>query len=113
MCRALPCFCLASQAYLDVRDSGVVILTHAYLLLGCALPLWLHLHVLAADDPRILDRASSSHSHVTHAHSTWDVGTYLPALAGVLVLGVGDSMVRPPPHDPLSVCSALALHICV
>ncbi|EDV26925.1 uncharacterized protein TRIADDRAFT_54357 [Trichoplax adhaerens] len=29
------------QIFIDTRDSGIVILTHIYLLVGCALPLWL------------------------------------------------------------------------
>jgi len=53
------------RSFTDKRDSGDIILTHTYLLLGCAMPLWMNgaicFHVLAP-------------------------------YAGILVLGVGDSM---------------------
>ncbi|CAI5726708.1 unnamed protein product [Peronospora destructor] len=54
------------RSFIDHREGGRVILTHSYLLLGCALPLWL---------------ASSSSRISTVA-----------ANAGVLALGVGDAM---------------------
>lgn len=95
------------RTYLDVRDGGIVILTHTYLLLGCALPLWAHLHVLAALKPSILQssydstfsflsalqNAPASASYRARDHNlVWDLNLgYMPALAGVLVLGVGDS----------------------
>jgi len=54
------------QAYLDHRESGRIILSHTYLLLGCALPLWLNPY------------ASTN---------------LLVSNAGVLALGIGDAMV--------------------
>lgn len=123
------------KTYLDQRDAGMVILTHAYLLLGCAIPLWLHLHVLAAAKADGREGASTSgvvspvwsssfdsnlrfmralSEAISHSATgagdaaydrygspdrpdqqllVWDMSIYLPALAGVLVLGVGDSMV--------------------
>ncbi|CAI5728291.1 unnamed protein product [Peronospora destructor] len=54
------------RSFIDHREGGRVILTHSYLLLGCALPLWL---------------ASSSSRISTVAVN-----------AGVLALGVGDAM---------------------
>jgi dolichol kinase len=56
--------------FVDERDGGAVILTHLYLLLGCAAPLWLHYSLLPSQPTRL---------------------ELLPALSGVLVLGVGDS----------------------
>jgi len=58
-------------SYIDQRDSGIVILTHTYLLIGCAIPLWLHCRL-----------------YVYHGASV------LPALCGVLILGIGDAMVH-------------------
>lgn len=49
--------------YIDKRDAGDVILTHIYLLLGCALPFWLH----APFEPLV------------------------PGLAGIISLGIADS----------------------
>jgi dolichol kinase len=54
------------RGFIDTREAGKVILTHTYLLLGCALPLWLCIN------PR------------QHA---------LVANAGILSLGIGDAMV--------------------
>jgi dolichol kinase len=54
------------QPFIDHREGGRVILTHTYLLLGCALPLWL-------------------------AHSAAASNAFA-ANAGVLALGVGDAM---------------------
>ena len=53
--------------YVDDRDSGSIIVTHIYLLLGCASPLWLE--EMSASSQRLLC-----------------------SLAGVNVLGVGDAM---------------------
>ncbi|KAG1704192.1 hypothetical protein DVH05_006202 [Phytophthora capsici] len=54
------------RSFIDYREAGRVILTHSYLLLGCALPLWLV--------------PTSSRSSL------------LVMNAGVLALGVGDAM---------------------
>ena len=91
------------QTYLDARDSGLVILTHTYLLVGCALPLWLHLPYLANEKPAILQSALAAHNGMLEAVQAsssgdgppplvFDLPLYLPALAGVLMLGIGDSM---------------------
>lgn len=50
------------QLFIDHRDRGTFILTHIYLLAGCAIPVWVS-------------------DHPIHAS------------VGILVLGVGDSMV--------------------
>jgi hypothetical protein len=56
--------------FLDDRDMGHLVVTHLYLLLGCAFPLWL--------------------SHLVPAGKG---GNPLLPYAGVFVLGIGDSMV--------------------
>lgn len=58
------------KAFIDHRDAGRVVLTHSYLLLGCALPLWLSAF------------SSSSESG----------SSALAANAGILALGIGDAM---------------------
>ncbi|KAL7996402.1 putative polyprenol kinase family [Plasmopara halstedii] len=54
------------RSFIDYRESGRVILTHSYLLLGCALPLWL---APSFDSPSILI-----------------------INAGIVALGIGDAM---------------------
>ncbi|CAD7963772.1 unnamed protein product [Amoebophrya sp. A120] len=56
--------------YLDRRDEGTVILTHMYLLLGCAVPVWYAFFV---------------HGGIFNANSL------LISLAGITATGVGDS----------------------
>ncbi|KAI9332127.1 hypothetical protein DFJ73DRAFT_855980 [Zopfochytrium polystomum] len=53
------------QQFVDKWDQGPVVLSHLYLLLGCALPVWLN---------RIPDK------------------TFRAGLGGIIVLGIGDSM---------------------
>jgi hypothetical protein len=104
---------LFMQKYLDSRDAGAVILTHTYLLLGCAMPLWLHAFFLSPSSPpsssnssiisattstplsspssngcdNVISASISAHLSLSSPH------TFLPALAGVLVLGIGDAVV--------------------
>lgn len=59
-----------TEPFRDERDVGLVILTPIYLLLGCAMPMWIA-HALGSQ---------TSLSAVS-----------LPAAAGVLSLGVGDT----------------------
>ncbi|KAI9987703.1 hypothetical protein PInf_023747 [Phytophthora infestans] len=54
------------RSFIDHREAGRVILTHSYLLLGCALPLWL-VPSSSASSPLVMN-------------------------AGVLALGIGDAM---------------------
>lgn len=61
------------QKYRDDKDAGSLVLTPTYLLVGCALPVWLHAHT-----PK---------SHESFLH--WDY--YLPLLSGIITLGVGDT----------------------
>lgn len=58
------------NTFIDHRDGGRLVLTHSYLLLGCALPLWL---------------SSSSSSPASPVNA-------LAANAGILALGIGDAM---------------------
>ncbi|KAJ1638830.1 hypothetical protein T492DRAFT_857737 [Pavlovales sp. CCMP2436] len=60
--------------YTDARDAGPLITTHIYLLLGCALP--------------VLFTPSSA----PWVDSTSSPSAVLPPMAGILALGVGDSM---------------------
>eukprot|EP01101_Sappina_pedata_P010020 TRINITY_DN6208_c0_g1_i1.p1 TRINITY_DN6208_c0_g1~~TRINITY_DN6208_c0_g1_i1.p1 ORF type:complete len:574 (-),score=145.92 TRINITY_DN6208_c0_g1_i1:18-1739(-) len=55
------------KRFIDKRDSGDLVLTHTYLLLGCAIPLWIN-----------PDSSTTSHC--------------LARYSGLLILGVGDSM---------------------
>ena len=64
---------VALRRFTDSRDSGPLILTHIYLLLGCAFPTWLN-------DPWI-----GSYRHYLYFNA-------LIPLCGVLMLGVGDTM---------------------
>lgn len=57
------------KAFIDHREAGRLVLTHSYLLLGCALPLWLAI--------------PSTTSLEANA---------LAANAGILALGIGDAM---------------------
>ncbi|CCI46237.1 unnamed protein product [Albugo candida] len=56
--------------FVDHREAGSIVLTHTYLLLGCALPLWL------SYDPM----------------DSKNVQFVLPPHAGILALGIGDAM---------------------
>ena len=62
------------SSFIDERDSGFIILSHIYLLLGCASSVWINASRLSPLLP------SSSFQH-------------FPPFAGVLVLGIADSMV--------------------
>jgi dolichol kinase len=61
------------HAFTDDRDSGLFVLTHLYLLLGCAVPVWI---------------AAPAAPAVTAPGAAWGVG----AFAGLLGLGVGDAL---------------------
>lgn len=76
---------LPLQVYLDSRDAGYVVLTHTYLLLGCALPVWLH---TSAADVMSDGRCASA----------------LPGLAGILMLGIGDAAVNSLWRSSCSFC---------
>lgn len=59
-----------TEPFRDERDVGIVILTPMYLLLGCAMPMWV--------------------SHALSADASWGLVS-LPAAAGILSLGIGDT----------------------
>lgn len=59
------------QSYVDDRDEGVAVLTHIYLLLGCALPVFFTYFVL---------------------RGIFSANALLIALSGVTVTGLGDAM---------------------
>lgn len=62
----------AVNAFVDDRDAGLIALTPIYLLIGCAVPLFLH--------PSSVSRYWDS--------AAW---TLVPLLSGVLSVGIGDS----------------------
>lgn len=64
------------RAFADTRDAGPIIVSHFSLLLGCALPLWL------APYP------SSSHPAAVGTRGP----AYLAPFAGMLSIGIGDTM---------------------
>jgi dolichol kinase len=59
------------KEYVDSRDQGVLILTHIYLLCGCAIPLW-----------------------ILFPKEIYSVHEIIVWMSGVVSLGIGDSMVR-------------------
>merc|ERR1712216_965125 len=61
----------ALRTYIDERDGGTAILTHIYLLLGCALPVW--------------------YAFFAHHGGAFSARALLSALSGVAVTGVGDA----------------------
>jgi dolichol kinase len=63
------------RTFTDERDSGPLVLTHIYLLIGCMLPLMIHLFT-----PKKGPIFGTCH------------GETLGPLLGVLILGVGDTM---------------------
>ncbi|KYR00902.1 hypothetical protein DLAC_02964 [Tieghemostelium lacteum] len=65
------------RMFVDSRDSGVITLTHIYLLLGCAIPTFLCY---------MIDYMSSQ---VTHYDYSYHI---LSPYAGLLTVGVGDTM---------------------
>jgi dolichol kinase len=67
--------------FLDEKDSGTAILSHFYLLTGCAVPLWLERYESVCFWQFLVVDMYVSPSRVL-------------GLAGVIVLGVGDALVR-------------------
>ncbi|RUS22082.1 hypothetical protein BC937DRAFT_90496 [Endogone sp. FLAS-F59071] len=66
-------------AFIDHRDVGPVILSHTYLLVGCAGPIFLVL-ILTFDNENL------------HPHLALTSHSVLAGLSGILALGLGDSM---------------------
>ena len=95
-------------AFLDARDGGTLVLTHAYLLLGCALPVWL----MAAQPGVAPSPALQTTTAAASPASLWPLWPFAPSSArdaappspltalalvaaphaGSLVLGIGDAM---------------------
>ncbi|CAM9837743.1 unnamed protein product [Hapterophycus canaliculatus] len=63
--------------FLDARDGGIVVMTHLFLLLGCAVPVW-----LCGLTPSRFNDGSCG------------VRLRLLPFGGIIVLGIGDAMVR-------------------
>ncbi len=61
---------LFMKEYVDSRDQGLAILTHIYLLCGCAAPLWL-----------------------SFPKEEYIISDILVWMSGIVSLGIGDSMV--------------------
>jgi dolichol kinase len=77
--------------YTDTRDAGAFVLTHIYLLLGCALPMWL------SGMPGCLDydrspAAAAGTSGAPGCCANPPLMSVIFPLAGTLALGVGDAM---------------------
>ena len=69
------------KEHTDERDDGQVILTHMYLLVGCAIPLWIGSMTLFHYDTKQLNNAPT------------DTGViYLCLLSGITSVGIGDAM---------------------
>lgn len=66
-------------AFLDSRDGGTLVLTHVYLLLGCALPIWL--------DSALCTSLDAVYDPTPAAIAALTIAPY----AGVITLGVGDA----------------------
>jgi hypothetical protein len=75
------------NSFTDERDSGVFILTHLYLLLGCAAPWWF---APRCDFPRHLSTLSLMSLNLSDTCRPFGISGAVP-LAGIAVLGVGDA----------------------
>lgn len=73
--------------YTDARDSGYTIRTHIYLLLGCALPVWLSGTGSTAD----LGAAADTQEGARAGNALFARHGIEP-YAGVIIIGVGDAM---------------------
>ncbi|KAG1653924.1 Sodium- and chloride-dependent GABA transporter ine [Nymphon striatum] len=65
---------------LDEKDQGFLVLSHIYLLLGCALPIWIL--------PYFQESSKSVSFSIKHLFHHPEI---LPALSGVICLGIGDT----------------------
>jgi dolichol kinase len=68
---------------IDIGEEGGILLSHMFLLLGCAMPLWMAQIACSTSTPLVLNDNEHNNSH---SHSL------LLAQWGVLCLGVGDAM---------------------
>ncbi|KJE92803.1 hypothetical protein CAOG_08733 [Capsaspora owczarzaki ATCC 30864] len=76
------------EKFVDERDAGNIVLTHSYLLLGCALPIWFSACLEPASSTTNLHNGPPS-DEASLGHF-WRV--VMPGLAGLAALGVGDAM---------------------
>eukprot|EP01027_Heterolobosea_sp_BB2_P018877 GEZU01026529.1.p1 GENE.GEZU01026529.1~~GEZU01026529.1.p1 ORF type:complete len:276 (-),score=61.22 GEZU01026529.1:628-1338(-) len=77
--------------FTDARDSGTLILTHIYLLLGCAMPLWIT-ELELEESATIMTSAMTSRPVSSLLAKDASAIKSLDVILGVLVLGVGDSL---------------------
>ena len=89
--------------FVDERDKGTAILTHMFLLLGCALPVWSTLVVLvlahaqaAQGKPVLLAELAGQNLAAMESPAVWQspqgVFMFCAAAAGLITVGVGDAM---------------------
>uniref|UniRef100_A0A0W0F7P5 dolichol kinase n=1 Tax=Moniliophthora roreri TaxID=221103 RepID=A0A0W0F7P5_MONRR len=89
---------LFMNEFLDQKDSGTAILSHFYLLTGCAGSLWLEKYVFVLATPCLRCPRSSEGSVIVPEcslsirHHSFDSGSPLLEFTGILVLGVGDAL---------------------
>mmetsp|Transcript_31615 Transcript_31615/g.51013 ORF Transcript_31615/g.51013 Transcript_31615/m.51013 type:complete len:562 (+) Transcript_31615:107-1792(+) len=72
------------KSFIDHRDSGPLILTHLYLLLGCAIPVWLSLDTTT--------QAQTTARGDGTLNQNQSLASFLAPFSGVIILGIGDAL---------------------